>query len=202
MIQTAWPGSGGWPQIRRESQRLFQDWSLKASMTGRRLRLLYRCLLSDMASWSRQRGSGVPFPSLWSKQTHYCPPVMQKGSRQVPGLRTQPTAKLPWHRATFNGHMSIWRRERRYGEPGPLHFYLNCSREASGIGSFWLCLSSAPVVNQLGDQRRRWAECHKALPHTSAWAATSSTLTDSRPTGGQNSESGTSGDKLEQRGQP
>lgn len=62
--------------------------------------------------------------------------------------------------------------------------YLNRSREASGIGSFWLCLSSAPVVNQLGDQRRRWAECHKALPHTSAWAATSSTLTDSRPTGG------------------
>lgn len=61
--------------------------------------------------------------------------------------------------------------------------YLNHSREASGIGSFGLCLSSAPVVNQLGDQRRRWGKCHKALPHTTAWAATSSSLSDSRPEG-------------------
>lgn len=61
--------------------------------------------------------------------------------------------------------------------------YLNHSREASGIGSCGLCLSSAPVVNQLGDQRRRWGKCHKALPHTSAWAATSSSLSDSRPEG-------------------
>ena len=58
--------------------------------------------------------------------------------------------------------------------------YLNHSRGASGIGSCGLCLSSAPVVNQLGDQRRRWGKCHKALPYTNAWAATSSSPSDSR----------------------
>lgn len=47
---------------------------------------------------------------------------MHRGSKEALGLRTQPTAKLPWHRATFNGHMSIQRRERKNGEPGPLHF--------------------------------------------------------------------------------
>lgn len=63
-------------------------------------------------SWSRQQGSGVSFPSLWSKQAHYWQPVMHRGSGGAPGPGTQPTAKLPWHRATFNGHTSIWRRER------------------------------------------------------------------------------------------
>lgn len=134
--------------------------------------------LSDRASWSLQWGSGVPFPSLWSKQTHYRQPFMHWGSTQVPGLRTQPTAKLPWHLQWPYVHIERGEEERRARASA---LYLNHSREASGIGSCGLCLSSAPVVNQLGDQRRRWGKCQKALPHTTAWAATSSSLSDSRP---------------------
>lgn len=53
------------------------------------------------------------------------------------------------------------------------------------MGSCGLCLSSAPVVNQLGDQRRRCGKCQRALPHNAAWAATSSGLSDSTPEGGK-----------------
>lgn len=46
--------------------------------------------------------------------------------------------------------------------------YLKRSREASGIGSFGLCLSSAPVVNQLGDQRGGDEASVTKLSHTAA----------------------------------
>lgn len=54
--------------------------------------------------------------------------------------------------------------KRGNGELWPSPLYLKHSREASGMGSWGLCLSPTPVVNQLGDQRRRWGKCHKALP--------------------------------------
>ena len=83
---------------------------------------------------------------------------------------------LQWPRV----HIESGEEEPRARAPA---LYLNHSREASGIGSCGLCLSPAPVVNQLGDQRGRWAKCHKALPHNIAWAATLSSLSDSKPEG-------------------
>lgn len=149
------------------------------------------CGSSIAASWkigppgSLQRGSGVSFPSLWSKQTHYRPAIYAQGQYARPGPEdTAPKAKLPWHGDTFNGPCVHIERERgRERRAWASALYLNHSREASGIGSCGLCLSSAPVVNQLGDQRRRWGKCHKALPHSRAWAATSSSVSDSRPWG-------------------
>lgn len=146
--------------------------------------------LSIAASWA----IGPPGLDSRAQEFHFHPCDLNKpitDSQLCTGAVEEPRARGHSPQLSYRGTEPPSMATRPYGgereearRARAVALYLNGCREASGIGSFWLCLSSAPVVNQLGDQRRRWARCHKALPHTSAWAATSSTLTDSRPTGG------------------